>query len=92
MYFLWFIKIMEFGTLTDTIFEFSKEIHRPMWTGCEFSGRRSTLAVVIPEHLLQVALKRQTAGEWRVLRWREKEYKDTRVERSYSLVILTRQL
>lgn len=78
--------------MTNMIFEFSKEIHRPMWTGCEFSGGRSTLAVVIPEHLLQGALKLRRAGEWCVLGWRKKEYKDTRVERSYSLVILTRQM
>lgn len=68
--------------MTNTIFDFSKEIHRPLWTGCEVSGGRSTLAVVIPEHLLQVALKLRTAGEGCVLRWRNKENKGTLVERS----------
>lgn len=63
--------------MTNMIFELSKEIRRPMWTGCDFSGGRSSLGVVIPEHLLQVALKLQTAGEWCVLRWRKKENKDT---------------
>lgn len=49
--------------MANTIFDFSKETPRPLWTGCEVSGGRSTLAVVIPEHLLQVALELRTAGE-----------------------------
>lgn len=83
---------MEFGRLANTIFDFSKETPRPLWTGCEVSGGRSTLAAVIPEHLLQVALKLRTAAEGCVLRWRNKENKGTRVERSWSLVISTGQM
>jgi hypothetical protein len=54
----------EFGRLMNMIFEFSKEIHRPMCTGREGSVEEgwTTLAVVIPEHLLQLALNRQTTG------------------------------
>lgn len=63
MYFLWAIKMTEFGRLMNMIFDFSKEIPRPICVGCEGSVEEEwiTLAVVIPGHLLQLALKRQTA-------------------------------
>lgn len=47
----------------NMIFDFSKEIPRPICVGCEGSVEEEwiALALVIPGHLLQLALKRQTA-------------------------------